>query len=135
LETRVPARLRRREGRRFGLTVGIAFAVLAGIFSWRGHLVPLWIAGTAALFLILSALLVPGRLGPVRRAWMGLATAISKVTTPIVMAAIYFLVLTPAGLLLRLLKGSPLERHHSDQSTWVTRDPDTRQRVDLHRQF
>ena len=42
--------------------------------------------------------LVPAQLGPVYRAWMALATAISKVTTPMFMGVIFFLVLTPAGL-------------------------------------
>ena len=45
--------------------------------------------------LALAGLVVPRDLGPVERAWMGLAHPISKVTTPIFMGVMYFLVLTP----------------------------------------
>ena len=46
-------------------------------------------------------------LGPVERAWMGLAGIISKVTTPIFMSVVYFVVLTPVGLLRRCSPEAP----------------------------
>ena len=59
-------------------------------------------------------------LGPVQRAWMGLAHAISKVTTPIFMGVVYFLVLTPIGLLRRALGRQAVARTRS-ASSWMTR--------------
>ncbi len=84
--------------------------------------------------LLAAGALIPTRLGPVQRAWMGLAHAISRVTTPIFMAVIYFLVITPMGLLMRALGRNPLNRASVDGSFWVTRAP-AEQRSDIERQF
>ena len=110
------------EGRRFGLTVGVAFAVLGGVAWWRGH--PRLAAVLSGLggVLILAGLVVPHLMGPVQRAWMGLAHAISRVTTPVFMGLVYFVVFAPVGLLMRALGRNPLGAPAgSDGSYWVTR--------------
>jgi hypothetical protein len=121
LENRVPARLTPKEGRKFGLTVGGAFAVLAVISWWRGHHIPVYIFGGLAASLIVAALIIPGQLGPVNRAWMGLAEAISKVTTPIFMGIVYFVIITPVGLLMRLFGRNPISHRAINQSYWSDR--------------
>lgn len=129
----IPARLSPREGRKFGLTVGIAFLVLGGIVWWRGHqLVAAGLLSVGGL-LILAGLLIPGRLGPVFRLWMGLAHAISKVTTPIFMGIIYFVLIAPIGGVMRLFGRNPMTTHHGSASAWVGRT--TGGRSDLERQF
>lgn len=118
---RIRARLTAAEGRKFGLTVGIAFLVLAGLTAWRGkHTAPLVLSVLGATF-VLAGLVLPTRLGPVQRAWMGAAHAISKVTTPIFLSVIYFVVITPAGFVMRLLGRKPLEPPRDAATYWVTR--------------
>ena len=118
---RIPARLTPAEGRKFAFTVGIAFAVLGTLSWWRGHQTPPYILGGLAAALILAGLLVPGHLGPVNRAWMGLAHAISKVTTPIFMGVVFFLVIAPVGLVMRLFGRNPMRHAAVDQSYWARR--------------
>ena len=133
LERRVRARLTPSEGRKFGLSVGIAFGVIASISLWRGHeIVPMVLGGLSAL-LILSGLVIPGRLGPVHAAWMGMAHAISKVTTPIFMSIVYFIVLTPAGVIRRLVSRNPLHQKHTETGYWISREGGGR--GDISRQF
>jgi Saxitoxin biosynthesis operon protein SxtJ len=132
LETRVPARLSTAEGRRFALVVGTAFAVLGGILYWRGFFPGSVVAWGLGGLLILAGLLVPGRLGPVYRGWMQLALVISRVTTPIFMGLVFYLVMTPVGLIMRLVGHRPLVS--SGPTAWVTR-PDASRRSDLQRQF
>ena len=104
----VPARLSPAEGRKFGIQVGLAFLAIAAFVWWRGRTgAAPWLGGIGAL-LVAAGLVIPGLLGPVYRAWMGLALLLSRVTTPILMAIIYFLVITPIGLLLRALGRDPL---------------------------
>jgi hypothetical protein len=111
------------EGRRFAFTLAAAFAVLAGIAQWRGReRVAIVFAVLAGLFLI-AGLVAPSQLGPVERAWMGLARAISKVTTPIFMGIVYFVVLTPTGLLRRALAKKTLSPARSAKTFWVDRKP------------
>ena len=82
---RGPARLTAAEGRKFGLTVGSAFLILGTIAFWRGKRLTAMVLQSLGGVLIVAAIVMPTQLGPVERAWMGLAHLISKVTTPIFM--------------------------------------------------
>jgi hypothetical protein len=103
----VPARLTAAAGRKFGLTVGLAFVAIGLLLSWRGKTTQAIVVLSIAGILIVAALVAPTRLGPVERAWMALARAISKVTTPIFMGIVYFVVIAPIGFI-RRRAGSPL---------------------------
>ncbi|HUL01642.1 MAG TPA: SxtJ family membrane protein [Gemmatimonadales bacterium] len=114
------ARLTPNAGRRFGLTVGGALIVLAVLFWWRGR-------GTAAVVLlaigctlVVAGALAPARLGPVYTIWMGIGKAISKVTTPIILGILYFLIVTPLGIVMRLVGRDPLRRALRDDSYWTS---------------
>jgi hypothetical protein len=133
LAATVSARLSRSEGRKFGLTVGAAFLVLGALLWWRGRAAAPAFAGVGAL-LSMAGLLIPAHLGPLERAWMGLAHAISRVTTPILMGAIYFLVITPIGMLMRALGRNPMRARASSSNYWVARPPSD-QASDMQRQF
>jgi hypothetical protein len=122
LERSDRARLTRSEGRKFGLTVGVALAALGGLLFWRGHDPAAFTFLLAGGLLISAGVAVPTRLGPIERAWMGMALAISKVTTPIFMSVVYFLVLTPVGLARRAIGSNPLKRDMSEPSHWIRRD-------------
>lgn len=102
---------------------------------WRGHEPAAGIFTGIGLFLLLLGALVPTRLGLLQRAWMSLAHAISKVTTPLFMGAVYFLVLTPTGLVMRLLGRRPLEHKPAADSYWIPRGRQGTGISDMNRQF
>ncbi len=129
----IPARLTAAEGRKFGLTVGIAFLVLGGLVWWRDHLLLARIFGVLGGALVLAGLVLPTYLGPVQRGWMGLAHAISKVTTPIVMGIVYFGVMTPLGWVVRLFGLRPLLHPAKDGGFW--QPVESGGKSDLERQF
>ena len=131
----IPARLTAGQGRRFGLTVGGAFLVFAGIAWWRGHPTLTTVLGGLGSVLALAGLVIPTYLGPVERAWMKLAHYISKVTTPIVMGVMYLLVLTPVGLLRRTFGGNPLVHASDGRGYWKARPEGKRRSLSLKRQF
>ena len=120
-----------RELRKFGLTVGIAFAVFGGISYWRGHELPPRILWTLAGLLIVPGLVAPGLLGPVQRGWMKFAMVLAHVNTRIILTLMFYVVFTPVGLVMRLFR-DPLNRSLRDRdgSQWVKRD---RQPVELAR--
>jgi hypothetical protein len=91
--------------------------------------------GALGGLLVLAGLVLPARLGPVQRAWMGLAHQISRVTTPIFLGIVYYLVLTPVGLVMRLAGQRPLEHGARGQSTWLPRETDPARRTGMERQF
>ena len=122
-----------RDGRRFAFPVGLAFAVLASVAYWRGRQIPAGALGVVAALLILSGLAVPGRLGPLHRVWMRMARVISMVTTPVFMGIVYFLVITPAGLVAKLFGARLVGPAQSAGTFWRSRDEG--QTSDLRRQF
>jgi len=135
LATGIPARLSPAEGRKFGLTVGGAFLVITAILWWRGkHGAVPYVGGLGGL-LILAGLLVPTMLGPVNRAWMGLAHLLSKVTTPIFMGVVYFVVITPIGVIMRLAGKNPLVHPPQGAGFWFDRGSDQPEPGRMERQF
>ena len=110
--------------RRFGLVMTVPFAVLAALLAWKGR--PWWpvMAGVAGAFALLG-LVVPRALGPIEKAWMRFAMALSKVTTFVLLALAFVLVITPLGLLLRLFGKRPLQIAFDRQATtyWRPVDP------------
>ena len=137
---RVPARLTAAdrpalsaaEGRSFGLTLGGAFLALALVAGWRGKPTVLAALLAVAGALVASAIVAPTSLGPVQRGWMRMALAMSRVTTPLFLGAVYFLVVTPTGLLRRTFGRSPIAGPPAGASGWA---PHERGRSDLQRQF
>jgi hypothetical protein len=134
LEARVPPRLTRAEGRHFGLVVGTAFLILAAILLWRRRETVSAVAAVIGILLVTGAIVIPGRLGPVQRAWMKLAHVISRFTTPLFMGLLFFVVITPAGLLARAFGHRPLTRARRG-SAWVDRTGPQGRRSDLTHQF
>ncbi len=123
----------RSELRSFGLTVGVAFGVLAGIAIWRDNSTAATVFGSIGGVLLVGGLVAPGLLGPVEKAWMGLAHVLSKVTTPIFLGIVYFVVLSPVGLVRRVVGRHPLRHEPKDGSYW--RDRADAPPSDIERQF
>lgn len=134
MATAFPTRLSRSESRKFGLQVGAAFVLLGGILFWRGRAAAPWIALLGAA-LVAAGVVVPTALRPVHRLWMAGSAQLSRITTPIVLGIIYFIVITPFGSVLRLLGKNPLNRVAKDGTYWVTRVPGDSDRVRMERQF
>ena len=131
----VSARLTADQGRRFGFTLGFAFAALGGLLWWRSRDLAAAVSGSVGALLVLGALAVPTKLEPVERLWMALAHALSKVMMPIVMASVYFLVVMPIGLAMRLFGRNPLVRTASGGGYWVSRQEERARRGGMRRQF
>jgi len=126
-----------RDGRRFALTLASAFAAIALIAWWREREAPTVILGALAAILAIAGLTVPSKLERVDRAWMSLAHALSRVTTPLFMGIVYFVVLAPFGVIRRLAGRNSLVHKPVNDSYWIARarDDDERRRRRMERQF
>ena len=119
---RVSTRLAASKGRHFGFTLGFAFLALGALLLWRDRNIAAAVAGGLGIVMLLAGLTIPTLLGPVERGWMALAHAISRVTTPIFMALVYYLTIFPIGTVMRVLGRNPLVRAARDGSFWVMRE-------------
>jgi hypothetical protein len=109
--------LDRKGLRDFGLVTGGIVAALFGLFfpwllerQW-----PLW---PWVLFGLLGGfgLVAPLALRPVYHGWMRFGLLLSKVTTPLILGIVFFLVISPFGLLRRLNRKDPLTRAFDAQA-------------------
>ena len=125
----------RAQLRNFGLIVG---GIFGAIGLWpaiiRGGNVRLWMVGLAAV-LILPALVAPRALTPAHRVWMALGAALGWVNTRIVLGLIFFGLITPMGLVLRLAGRDPMRRAFDLQATTYRVPRRPRPGVHMMRQF
>jgi hypothetical membrane protein len=113
------ARRRAREGRVFALTLAGGFLFVAAVGVWRDAHRVVVISLTMAFISVLAALLIPGRLTPISKAWMKFGELIGRVTTPVLLAVIYYLIFTPIGLVRRLVA----PRRSRKGTNWHSRPP------------
>jgi hypothetical protein len=108
-----------RQDRTFALTLSGGFLFLGLLAELRHRDGAALVTFTLSAISLLAALIIPGRLEPVRRLWMKLGEAIGYVTTPIVMAIVYYLLVTPIGIATRL----KTRRRPETDSSWHERPP------------
>ncbi len=109
-----------RAEKEFGLIVGGVFVMLGSWWLYRGKftVVANVIIPMGALLTVLG-LLYPRALVFPNRAWMMLAEVLSFVSTRIILAFVFFVVLTPIGLIKRAMGWDPLSRRApSGESYW-----------------
>jgi Saxitoxin biosynthesis operon protein SxtJ len=96
--------------RSFGLLVGAIFAVI-GLWPalWQ-HQEPLLWALVLAGLLIVPALVFPRSLRRVYQAWMALGAGMGWINTRIILSVLFYGLMTPMGLLMRLRGKDPMRR-------------------------
>ena len=108
-----------RAEREFGLIVGGVLVLLAGWWLHRGKFGSAPDAVLAlGLALFLLGALFPKALVVPNRLWMALSEALSFVATRFLLAVIFFLVITPIGLIKRLTGWDPLRRRTPPASSY-----------------
>jgi hypothetical protein len=110
--------------RAFGVVIAV---VLAAIGLWplaRGGGITMWPLPLAAAFLA-AALLRPAVLGPLNRLWVKLGFLLARIVNPVLMAIMFYLVVTPMGIAARLLRNDPLKLRYdrSAETYWIERQP------------
>ena len=98
--------------REFGLVTGALVAALFGLlFPWLlRHPIPTWPWVLAAL-LATWALIAPGSLRMVYVWWMRFGYAMSRITTPLILGVVFYLVVSPVARVRALLGKDSLKRH------------------------
>lgn len=104
----------------FGLIMAAAFAVMAGLRAWRAGFdaVAIALVAIAGAFAA-AALIAPSALAVVYRPWMRLAEGLGWVNTRILLVLIFYLVVTPIGLIMRVLRRSPLDGQAGEDTYWT----------------
>ena len=108
--------------RKFGAIALVFFGTLFALGLWKDKTIPIYLFGFLSV-LGLGFLVAPAPLKPVYKTWIRIAHFIGQNITRLILILMYYLVITPAGLLKRLFGGAPLPRKpdHEVSSYWVAR--------------
>ena len=110
--------------RAFGLVFAAVFLIV-GVWPWAfGGQIRLWSIAVGAAFLA-AAWFWSAALAPLNRVWTRFGLLLHRIVSPIVLGVMFFLVVTPTGLLMRALGKDPLRlRFDRDaRSYWIDRRP------------
>ena len=111
--------------RTFGLLFGTLFLLFALKSNARGGRLWPWLLGMGSAVLLVAAAR-PSALAPLNRMWMALGQLLNRVVSPIILALLFFGVVLPIGLLMRLTGNDALRLKRSagaKDSDWIARDP------------
>lgn len=113
--------------RSFGIVFAVVFAIIAlWPLVFHGNPVRLWALAVAVVFLVLS-FAAPQALKPLNLIWFKFGMLLSKIISPIVMGIIFFITVTPIGLIRRIKDPDPLNQAFDKEadSYWIVREKDS----------
>ncbi len=123
-------RLERREeievssDRSFGLVFTAVFIIIGLLPVVFGGAGPRWWSLVIAAAFLALALIRPSLLAPLNRVWLRFGLLLHKVVNPLVMGLIFYIVITPVGVVMRLCGRDVLRLKSSDApSYWIERVP------------
>jgi saxitoxin biosynthesis operon SxtJ-like protein len=96
-----------------------------------------WWSLLLAAALALATVAAPNLLALPNRLWQRLGLLLNRIISPVALAILFYLVLTPMGALMRMLGKDTLRlrRSESDASYWIEREPPGPKPDSLNHQF
>ena len=113
--------------RSFGIVFFIVFLLIALYpLSYSGE-IRVWSVSISLIFLVLG-LLNSKILTPLNKLWFKFGIFLSKIISPLIMGIIFFLVVTPIGLIMRIFGKDLLNlKYNKNQSYWIEKNgPESR---------
>jgi len=117
----------KKQLKNFGIVVGGILAAIAGLLFWKESMAWVPIAVTAA-HLIGFGLFLPKFLYHVYKCWMIFAAGLNWVMTRVILSLLFYLVIAPMGLTMRLFGKSFLDmkfREKNKETYWRYRTEPT----------
>ena len=124
------------EWKKFGITMGIIIAIIGFCLLWKKNNSYNYSLFLAAAFFI-TGLMFPSMLKPVYKAWMALSVVMGFIMTRVIMVIIFYLIVTPIGLIASLTGKEFLDMKidKSAKSYWIVREKIQKVKSDYERQF
>ncbi len=110
--------------RKFGLTFAAVFAIIALVPPlWGGHF-RWWVLAIGLVFFVLAHL-TPQVLRVPNILWFRFGLLLHKIVNPLVLGALFLLVVTPLAIIMRLAGKKLLNRTYDPEapSYWIARQP------------
>ena len=108
--------------RSFGIVFFVVFLIISIFPLINDENLRVWSLVISIIFFILG-LINSNILTPLNKIWFRFGTILGKIVSPIVMSIIFFLVVTPIGILMRILKKDLLNlKTNNNKSYWIEKD-------------
>jgi hypothetical protein len=126
----------RKDLRKFGLTVGSVLLLIGAVLYYFEKASAIYFTSIGGL-LVLTAVAFPEILKPLNKIWMGLAIVLGYVMSRIILTILFYLVLTPIGLLAKVFgkKFMDVKYNKSAETYWEKRTTKEKNQLDYERQF
>lgn len=126
-----------KSNRNFGFTFLGLFLILSANKLQTKDIQELKILLTSSALLALVTLIKPNLLAPFNRAWLKFGDLLHAITTPIIMGLLFYVVITPIGMCMRLCKSDPLKLRYNTaiKSYWIKRQKDSDVQSSMLNQF
>lgn len=107
------------------ITFGVLFFILfliIGIYPLKsGGVIRIWSVVLSLLFLIIT-IIRPNLFTFLNRLWIQFGILLGKIISPVVMGLVFFFVVTPIGILVRILKKDVMGLKRGASSYWINRE-------------
>ena len=108
--------------RNFGIVFFIVFLLIAIYPIFNEDKIKIWALIISVIFLVLG-IINSNFLSPLNKIWFKFGLFLGKIISPLVMGLIFFLIVTPIGLLMRILKKDLLNLKFSKKkSYWINKN-------------
>ena len=125
-----------KQARKTALIVSGVLLLLAAWNYHRGRLNVVAFLGIAGLALLLTGLFVPALALRFHVAWMKLAGILGYINSRVLLFLLFYLAITPYGLISRLFRRDPLNRRGVAKSSyWIPRKTSRQTREQFERSF
>jgi len=110
--------------RSFGIVFCIVFLIIAFYPIINGETARIWSIIVSLIFLLLG-LINSKLLTPLNKVWFKFGLFVGKIISPLIMGIIFFLVVTPIGILMRILNKDLINlKFNNNKSYWIEKtDP------------
>ena len=122
MDTKFKNEIKISSNRSFGIVFFIVFLIIALYPLSKNGEIRIWFVIVSLIFLLLG-LFNSKILTPLNKLWFKFGVILGKIISPLVMGIIFFLVVTPIGLVMRLFGKDLLNlRYNLNKSYWIEKD-------------
>ena len=113
--------IKRKDNITFGILFFILFLII-GLYPLKSEgLISIWSVVLSLVFLIIT-IIRPNLFTFLNKLWIKLGVLLGKIISPIVMGLVFFFVVTPIGVLVRILKKDVMGLKRGASSYWINRE-------------
>ena len=122
----IKSKIKTSSNRNFGFVFFIVFLILGFWPITNGEEIRIWLVAISLIFLILG-IMKSKLLTPLNQLWFKFGMILGAIVAPIIMGAVFFLVVTPIGIVMRLMGKDLLNKKHDKkkETYWIKRETPT----------